>query len=257
MSVPSNSLKLTDPIPCAVVIGVGAQQGIGAAVARRFADVGLKVYVVGRTLQKVENVAAEIRLHGGTAIAKSLDAEDAAQIQILFDSITHSGEEIAAVIHNVGGNVPSIFLKTSLQFFTKMWRSTFLSAYWVSQSSLKIFEQQQKGTLIFTGASASMRGKPFFAAFTMGKSALRSYALNLAQYYKSQNIHVAHVVVDGMVDGDRVNKALFGLGRLARLTRGTGGLNIEAIAENYWMLYQQSSDLWTHELDLRPYQERF
>jgi NAD(P)-dependent dehydrogenase (short-subunit alcohol dehydrogenase family) len=72
MSVPSNSLKLTDPIPCAVVIGVGAQQGIGAAVARRFADAGLKVYVVGRTLQKVENVAAEIRLHGGTAIAKSL-----------------------------------------------------------------------------------------------------------------------------------------------------------------------------------------
>jgi NADP-dependent 3-hydroxy acid dehydrogenase YdfG len=92
MSVPSNSLKLTDPIPCAVVIGVGAQQGIGAAVARRFADAGLKVYVVGRTLQKVENVAAEIRLHGGTAIAKSLDAEDAAQIQILFDSITHSGK---------------------------------------------------------------------------------------------------------------------------------------------------------------------
>lgn len=138
-----------------------------------------------------------------------------------------------------------------------MWDSTFLSAFWVSQSSLKIFQQQQAGTLIFTGASASLRGKPFFAAFTMGKSALRAYALNLAQQYKSQNIHIAHVVIDGMVDGDRVNKALFGLGRLARMTRGTGGLNIDAIAENYWMLYQQTADLWTHELDLRPHQEKF
>ena len=74
---------------------------------------------------------------------------------------------------------------------------------------------------------------------------------------KAQNIHIAHVVIDGMVDGDRVNKALFGLGRLARMTRGTGGLNIDAIAENYWMLYQQTADLWTHELDLRPHQEKF
>lgn len=91
----------------------------------------------------------------------------------------------------------------------------------------------------------------------MGKSALRAYALNLAQTYKSQGIHIAHVIIDGMVDGDRVNKALLGLGRLARLTRGTGRLNIEAIAENYWMLYLQSPELWTHELDLRPYQEKF
>ena len=74
----------------------------------------------------------------------------------------------------------------------------------------------------------------------MGKSALRTYALNLAQIYKTQGIHIAHVIIDGMVNGDRVNKALFGLGRLARLTRGTGGLNIDAIAENYWMLYQQT-----------------
>ncbi|MFW1879102.1 short-chain dehydrogenase, partial [Acinetobacter pittii] len=81
--------------------------------------------------------------------------------------------------------------------------------------------------------------------------------LNLAQIYKSQSIHIAQVIIDGMVDGDRVNKAVFGLGRLARLTRGTGGLNIDAIAENYWMLYQHTPQLWTHELDLRPYQEKF
>ncbi|ENU30569.1 hypothetical protein F991_01491 [Acinetobacter sp. CIP-A165] len=241
----------------AVVIGVGAEQGIGAAISRRFAQVGLKVYVVGRTLNKLQAVTQTITQHGGNAVAYKLDAEDPEQIQSLFKKIISQNEQLEVVAHNVGGNIPSLFLKNKLSFFSNMWRSTFLSAYLVSQSCLKIFEQQQKGTLIFTGASASIRGKPFFAAFTMGKSALRAYALNLASLYKPKNIHIAHVVVDGMVDGDRVNHALFGLGRLARLTRGTGGLNIEAIADNYLMLYQQSNDLWTHELDLRPFRERF
>ncbi|ENX42844.1 SDR family NAD(P)-dependent oxidoreductase [Acinetobacter sp. NIPH 2100] len=239
------------------VVGVGAEQGIGAAVCRRFAQEKFKVYVVGRTLNKVEKVAAAINRQGGQAVAYALDAENEQQVQTLFDHLNDQPESLAAVIHNVGGNIPSIFLQSSLKFFSQMWRSTFLSAVLVAQRSLSIFQKQQQGTLIFTGASASLRGKPFFAAFTMGKSALRSYALNLAELYRPQNIHVAHVVVDGMVDGDRVNKALWGLGRLARLTRGTGGLNIEAIAENYWMLYQQNVDLWTHELDVRPYQEKF
>lgn len=248
---------LTQPTGIVVVIGVGAEQGIGAAVCRRFAHEKFKVYVVGRTLNKVEKVAATINGQGGQAVAYALDAENEQQVQTLFDHLSNQQEPISAVIHNVGGNIPSIFLQSSLKFFSQMWRSTFLSAVLVAQRSLPIFQKQQQGTLIFTGASASLRGKPFFAAFTMGKSALRSYALNLAVLYRPQNIHVAHVVVDGMVDGDRVNKALWGLGRLARLTRGTGGLNIEAIAENYWMLYQQNADLWTHELDLRPYQEKF
>ncbi|EPF69499.1 short-chain dehydrogenase [Acinetobacter gyllenbergii] len=249
--------EITQPTAIVAVVGVGAEQGIGAAVCRRFAQEKFKVYVVGRSLNKVEKVAAAIHRQGGQAVAYALDAENEQQLQTLFDHLNDQPESLAAVIHNVGGNIPSIFLQSTLKFFSQMWRSTFLSAVLVAQRSLSIFQKQQQGTLIFTGASASLRGKPFFAAFTMGKSALRSYALNLAELYRPQNIHVAHVVVDGMVDGDRVNKALWGLGRLARLTRGTGGLNIEAIAENYWMLYQQNVDLWTHELDLRPYQEKF
>ncbi|NNP71154.1 SDR family NAD(P)-dependent oxidoreductase [Acinetobacter sp. Ac_5812] len=249
--------EITQPTAIVAVVGVGAERGIGAAVCRRFAQEKFKVYVVGRSLNKVEKVAAAINHQGGQAVAYALDAENEQQLQALFDHLNDQPEALAAVIYNVGGNIPSIFLQSSLKFFSQMWRSTFLSAVLVAQRSLIIFQKQQQGTLIFTGASASLRGKPFFAAFTMGKSALRSYALNLAELYRPQNIHVAHVVVDGMVDGDRVNKALWGLGRLARLTRGTGGLNIEAIAENYWMLYQQNVDLWTHELDLRPYQEKF
>ena len=248
-------LNQTSVVTSVVVFGVGAQRGIGAAVCRRFAQEGLKVHVVGRTAQKVDIVAAEINRHGGQAVSHCINVENKTEVKALFDAIRQ--ERIEAVIHNVGGNIPSIFLKTTARFFTKMWQSTFSSAYIVSQYSLDIFQKQQVGTLIFTGASASMRGKPFFAAFSMGKSALRNYALHLASIYQSQNIHVAHVVIDGMVDGDRVNHAIWGLGRLARLTRGTGGLNLEAIAENYWMLYQQKKELWIHELDLRPYQEKF
>ncbi|MDM1768124.1 SDR family NAD(P)-dependent oxidoreductase [Acinetobacter sp. 226-4] len=242
-------------LPSVVVFGVGAQRGIGAAVCRRFAQEGLKVHVVGRTATKVDRVTTEIINLGGQAISHCINIENQAEVKALFDSIHQ--ERVEAVIHNVGGNIPSIFLKTTAGFFNKMWKSTFSSAYIVSQYSLNVFQHQQNGTLIFTGASASMRGKPYCAAFTMGKSALRNYALNLAKIYKPLNIHIAHVVIDGMVDGDRVNQAVLGFGRLLRLTRGTGGLNIEAIAENYWMLYQQKKELWTHELDLRPYQEKF
>lgn len=242
---------------CAVVVGVGASQGIGAAVCRRLAREGLMVYVVGRTQQKLDTVVAEIQQAGGKAAHYILDSTQESQVAALFKQITDRQQVIDLVVHNVGGNVPSRFLSSSLKFFNSMWRLTFLSGFLVSQQALAMMQKQQHGTIIFTGASASLRGKPYFAAFTTGKSALRAYAQGLAKEFQPHNIHVAHVVVDGMVDGDRVNSALYGLGRLLRSTRGTGGLSIEAIAENYWMLHQQSKPLWTHELDLRPYREKF
>ncbi len=110
---------------CAVVIGVGASQGIGAAVCHRFAKEGLKVYVAGRTFQKIETVAAKIHANAGEAVAFRLDAEDINQVQALFDTIISQNERITAVIHNVGGNIPSIFLRSPLSFFTQMWQSTF------------------------------------------------------------------------------------------------------------------------------------
>lgn len=242
---------------CAVIFGVGASQGIGAAVSRRFAREGLIVHVVGRTATKLQIVVDEIKQQGGNAQAHVLDASDEAAISQLFQTIKQQGQVIDAVIHNVGGNVPSRFLSTSLNFFNSMWRYAFLAGFLVGQQSAAIMREQGHGSIIFTGASASMRGKPFFAAFTMGKAALRAYALGMAQELKNQHVHVAHVIVDGMVDGDRVNQAVFGLGKVFRKTRGTGGLNVDAIAENYWMLHTQHSALWTHEIDLRPYREKF
>lgn len=242
---------------CAVVIGVGASQGIGAAVCRRFAKEGLLVYVVGRTASKLQLVVDEIKQQGGQAVAHVLDASSEAAISQLFQTIGQQDQIIDAVIHNVGGNVPSRFLSTSLNFFNSMWRFTFAAGFLVGQQAAAMMREQGHGSIIFTGASASMRGKPFFAAFTMGKAALRTYALGLAQELAPQHVHVAHVVVDGMVDGDRVNQAVYGLGRLVRQTRGTGGLNVDAIADNYWMLHRQHEAVWTHEIDLRPYREKF
>lgn len=244
---------------CAVVIGVGASQGIGAAVCRRIAQEGRLVYVVGRTLSKLNIVVGEIESAGGQAQAVALDATDANQIAALFATIAQQNQLIDLVVNNVGSNMPSRFLSTTTKFFDQMWRNTFVSAYWVSQHALAAMQPQQSGTLIFTGASGSLRGKPFFAAFSNGKSGLRAYIHAIAPYYRTQGIHVAHVIIDGMVDGDRINQFGFGLGRVLKLgMKGLdGGLNVDAIAENYWQIYQQSSDLWTLEIDLRPFKEGF
>ena len=242
---------------CAIVFGVGASQGIGAAVSRRIALEGLHVYVVGRTQHKLDIVVNEIQQRGGMATAIVADTTQLPHVERVFQQICQKDVLLDLVVHNVGGNHPSRFLKSSLDFFDSMWKLAFLSGFHVGQRATQIMANQQHGTILFTGASASLRGKPYFAAFTTGKSALRSYAQELAVRFNSKNVHVAHVVVDGMVDGDRINHAIFGLGRLLRYAKGSGSLNIEAIAESYWMIHQQPSSIWSQEIDLRPYKERF
>lgn len=253
----SHTLQSAATSQCAVVVGVGASKGIGAAVCRRIAREGLLVYVAGRSVEKLNKVVDEIRQQGGMAERYVLDASKTAEVDALFRQIAKRQQRLDLVVHNVGSNMPSRFLSSSLPFFDRMWRLTFLSAYLVGQRASSLMLKQQQGTLIFTGASASLRGKPYFAAFTIGKSALRAYAQGLAKILHTENIHVAHVVIDGVVDGDRVNRALYGLGNWFRRFRGSGGLNIESIADNYWMLHQQSKPVWIHELDLRPLGETF
>jgi NAD(P)-dependent dehydrogenase (short-subunit alcohol dehydrogenase family) len=244
---------------CAVVVGVGAAQGIGAAVSRRMAREGLWVHVVGRTANTLQAVVADIQQSGGQATAHCVDATNEQQVAALFADLQAHYPPIAVVVHNVGSNMPSRFLTTTPRFFDQMWRFTFLSGFLVSQQAITAMLPQQKGSLIFTGASGSMRGKPFFAAFTTGKSALRAYSQALAAEFASQGIHVAHVVIDGMVDGDRINQFGFGLGRMVRwaLKGRQGALNVDAIADNYWQIHQQDRALWTQEIDLRPFKERF
>ncbi len=244
---------------CAVVIGVGAMQGIGGAVCLRCAREGLHVYVAGRTAEKLEQVVAQIRHQGGQASIYILDSTQPHEVQALFQHIADEQRELELVVHNVGGNTPSLFLRTKASFYEHMWRTTFFAGALVGQEAIRRMLPQGHGTIIFTGASASLRGKPMFAAFSSGKASLRNFAQSLDREFRGQGLHVAHVVIDGAVDGDRINKMGFGVGRIVRsLIKGTeGSLNPEAIADNYWHLHQQPPEAWTHELDLRPFKEKF
>lgn len=245
--------------PCAVIIGVGASKGIGAALCRRAAKAGLLVYVVGRSNQKLALIVNELQATGAQAITCSLDACNAKQVQQLFEQIQAQQHQPVWVVHNVGSNMPSRFLHSSTAFFEKMWMHTFLSAVISSQAALKAMQPFAQGTLLFTGASASLRGKPNFSAFTLGKGSLREYSLLLAQLAAPHGIHVAHVVIDGVVDGDRINQFAGGIGRLLRwvLKGPKGSLHVEDIAEQYWRLHVQQPTLWLSELDLRPFKEVF
>ncbi|MCU4415239.1 SDR family NAD(P)-dependent oxidoreductase [Acinetobacter sp. WU_MDCI_Axc73] len=242
---------------CAVVFGVGASQGIGAAVCRRIAREGLWVYVVGRTQEKLNRVVQGIQNQGGHASAVIADTTQFEHVEQVFAQIREQGLLLDLVVHNVGSNYPSRFLSSTLDFFDSMWKLTFLSGFHVGQLAASVMSEQKQGTILFTGASGSLRGKPYFAAFTMGKSALRCYVQELSAQMKSEHVHVAHIIIDGMVDGDRINHAVFGLGRLLRYGKGAGGLNIDAIAENYWKLHQQPPCIWSQEIDLRPFKEKF
>jgi len=244
--------------PCALVIGVGASQGIGAAVCRRIAQSGLHVYVVGRTREKIDRIVAEITRTDGRATAYQADVTKPDEVAALIASLSQT-HTLELVVHNVGSNMPSRFLQTQVAFFEQMWRLTFLSGRMVAEQVLPIMQAQGRGTLIFTGASASLRGKPLFAAFTSGKASMRAFALHMAQELRSAGVHVAHVVIDGMVDGDRINQFGYGAGRLLRMgMKGLdGSLKVDHIAEQYWQLHTQPQGAWTHEMDLRPYREKF
>lgn len=242
---------------CAIVFGVGAQKGIGAAICRRVAREDIKVYVVGRTKSKLDLVVREINSKGGRAEAYVVDTTDEKQVNNFFKIVEDENLILDLVVHNVGGNYPSRFLHTSLDFFDSMWKSVYLSGFHVGQYATQMMQRQKQGTVLFTGASASLRGKPFFAAFTLGKAAIRNYVQGLSTLLKESNIHVGHIIIDGVVDGDRVNHAVWGLGGLFRRFKPSGGLNIDAIAESYWQIYQEPKAIWTQEIDLRPYKEKF
>lgn len=241
---------------CAVVVGVGASLGIGAAMCRRIAREGVFVYVVGRSVDKLDAVVADIAHRGGRAEAYVLDATQSQQVEGLFLHIAQRKQLLELVVHNVGLMQVSFFLSSSLKLFDAIWKNTFLSGFLVGQQAAAYMLKQQYGTIIFTGAAASLRGKPYFSAFAMGKAALRAYARGLAQELLPYHVHVAHVVIDGVVDGERANTTLRGVGWLVKKLRG-GGVQVDAIANSYWFLHQQHEPLWADELDLRHFLERF
>lgn len=244
---------------CAVVVGVGHIQGIGAAVARRCINEGMPVYIVGRNKAKLDATATILQASGGEVKAVTLDATQPDQLRQLFEQIHAEGRQAVLVVHNVGNNWPSRILKTTPAFLEEMWRLCFLSGLNVGQEAVRHMLKHGKGTLLFTGASASLRGNPLFAPFASGKAALRALAFGMAGEFEPHGIHVAHVIIDGIVNGDKVSGFAAGIGGAALLlSKGQdGALHPDDIAENYWHLHKQPRGLWTRELDLRPFKEKF
>lgn len=237
----------------AVVVGVGASNGLGAAVARRFAQGGLDVVVAGRTEGKLQEVVQEIEAKGAVATAVPCDATDEEQVQeLMFRAAARGG--IQAVVHNVGNNAIIPFDELDAKTFENFWRIGCFAGFLTAKAALPFLEEDGGGSLLFTGASASMRGRPSFAHFASAKAALRNLAQALAREYGPRGIHVGHVVVDGVINGEMV-RSRFGeyLDHLGE----DGSLKPDHMAEAYWQLHVQPRDAWTHEIDLRPFKENW
>lgn len=236
----------------AVILGAGPAEGIGAAVARRFAREGLHVFISGRNIEKVEHSADQIRAAGGSAEAIKVDVTSEAEIEGLFDHVRGREGNLEVAVFNAGGNMPAAFEDLSAGDFEHVWRVCCFGAFLAAKQALPILRSQGFGSMLFTGASASLRGKPNFGQFASAKAALRNLVQALAREYGPHGVHIAHIIIDGLVNGERAG-ALFGE-HLAKLGPD-GALDPGDIAAAYWMLHQQPRSTWTHELDLRPFNE--
>ncbi|HDR9872867.1 TPA: SDR family NAD(P)-dependent oxidoreductase [Burkholderia cenocepacia] len=241
----------------AIVVGVGASAGLGAALCRKFSAEGYHVLVAGRTQEKIRLVADEINASGGSAHPILTDATCEDDVRRLLDAgISPEGghQPVDLIVFNVGNNQPLEFQKLEASTFEEFWRVCCFAGFLVGREAVRRLVPLGRGTVIFTGASASMRGRPNYAHFSAAKAGLRMISQSMAREFGPQGIHVAHVVVDGMIKGDRV------LSRYpdALRVRGEDGmLEIAAIAEAYWQIHKQPTSAWTHEMDLRPFREVF
>jgi NAD(P)-dependent dehydrogenase (short-subunit alcohol dehydrogenase family) len=244
-------------VATAIVVGVGAERGLGAALCRRFAMEGYHVLVAGRTSIKIEQVVRTIVTAGGSSEPIVADTTSEQDVARLFDRAMAPGpgrSPADLIVYNAGNNRKLDFRETSAEMFEDFWRVGCLGGFLVGRETARRLVPLGRGTLIFTGASASLRGKPGFAHFAAAKAGLRAIAQSMAREYGPHGLHVAHVVIDGGIDGERLRR------RLPRSVeeRGEDGLlAIDAIAEAYWRLHRQPRSAWTHEIDLRPFKESF
>lgn len=240
----------------AIVIGVGAYAGLGAALCRRFAAEGHHVLVASRTAGQIEEIASGIRAGGGKATAVQTDATNEDDVIKLFDIAMANDDTGPAdlVAFNAGNNARCDLDTMSAEFFEDVWRSRCMSGFLVGREASRRLGAQGHGTVIFTGATASLRSRPPFAAFASAKAGLRAIAQSMARDLGPKGVHVAHVIIDGGINGERLQKRA---PDIAKRLGEDGLLDPDAIADAYWHLHSQSRTAWTFELDLRPAKESF
>ncbi len=232
----------------ALVVGVGG--GLGAALGRRFADAGRGVALAARSGAATEGLAAEGEKAGGAARAYSADATDEAAIRRLFEAVRRDLAEPDLVVFNAGAFMRQGILEATVEDFERCWRTGCLGGFLVGREAARGMAARGSGTIVFTGATASLRGSAGFFNLAVGKFGLRALAQSMARELGPKGVHVAHVIIDGQIDGP------YAAG-LAKERGPDALLGPDAIAEAYHGLHTQSRSAWTHEIDLRPWVERF
>ena len=235
------------------VIIIGAGPGLGSSLARKFAKEGHHVFAVRRERhsEELNSLCDEIKESGGSATAIPSDAREEEQVISLFSEVAKSGP-IDCVVFNIGANVFFSIEETTSRVFRKIWEMGTFAGFLVGREAAK--HMKDKGTIIFTGATASMRGGSGFAAFSSAKFGLRAVAQSLARELGPKGIHVAHTIIDGAIDHPWIKENFPDIYKLKEVD---GILNPDDIAEAYYNLHLQEKTAWTHELDLRPYMEKF
>jgi len=233
----------------AIIIGVGPDRGLGAQLCRRFAAEGLKVYVAGRTQAALDAVVASIRAAGGEAVAVLADATKEADIVSLFDQAA-DGLELA--IYNAGNNTPGRIVDMEADYFERSWRTVCFGGFLFGREAVRRMLKSGGGSLLFTGASASLRGRAGFGAFNSSKAGLRTLAQAMAKEYAAEGVHVGHVVVDGAIGGEKISRRLADFAN--RLEQGQL-IEIEGIVEAFVFLHKQKRNAWTFEVDVRTSKE--
>jgi len=238
--------------PVAVVVGAG--DSTGGAIAKRFARGGYTVCLTRRNLDKLQPLVDEIRAAGGEAHGFASDARNEDEVNALFDDIEGRIGPVEVFVFNIGANVPSSILEETARKYFKVWEMACFAGFLTARKAARCMAPRGKGTILFTGATASLRGAANFAAFAGAKAALRALAQSMARELGQRGIHVAHVVVDGAIDGvfTRSNRD-----NVEELLAENRILKPEEIAANYVWLHRQPKSAWTHELDLRPSVEKW
>ena len=238
----------------AIVVGVGARQGVGGALAHRLSREGMHVFIAGRTADRLEALAKELRADGGVVTPVVTDTTSEEAVIALFDHVEKNGPPLELVAFNAGNNLWGSLLEMEADFFEDIWRVACFGGFLVGREAARRLVPIGRGSILFTGASASLRGKAQFAAFASAKAGLRMVVQSLAREVGPQGIHVAHVVIDGAVNGEVVKNKVPGI---EDRFGSEGMLNVDAIAETFWQLHLQHPTAWTQELDLRPFKENW
>jgi NAD(P)-dependent dehydrogenase (short-subunit alcohol dehydrogenase family) len=240
-----------------VALLVGAGDAIGAAVARRFATGGYSVCVARRDAEKSRSVVQEIITSGGIAHAVSTDVRSEEAVQALFAQVEAELGPIEVCLFNAGANVKSSLIETSTKLFSRVWELACYGGFLTGREAARHMVPRGRGTILFTGATASIRGGVGYAAFASAKFGLRAVAQSMARELAPKNIHVAHLIIDGAIDSEAIHRRLSAAtGTMPEITPDSL-IQTSSVAEVYWTLHNQSRDGWTHELDLRPYGERW